>query len=1280
MRDAADQAREARRRSRLAEIRPGGPGPGRRAAGAPRPPLRLRASRRRWPGTPCPGRGSRCGSPGQDVDGFVLERAAALATTPAGSTPLRRVVSAEPVLAPEIAAAHRPDRRPVRRHPLRRAPARGPAAARDRREAAVRRRRPPSPVTRRSGSRALGRPRARRGLPRPPGGRGVAPGGLAASPRAATGRRCSPQAAAAAYASGRGVAGLRPRPQDVDARRRRAGPDAAGRRATTCCSRRTAARARATATSWPSARGARRIVVGTRSAAFAPVHDLGLVVDLGRRRRPARRAARAVPPHPRGAAAARRAAGHRGPGRPGSRAASRRPTSSAPAGPTRSWRPADDGARPGDRAGGRRHRPGAGPRPATPAGARLPDRGLRGDPRRRSTSGPGARADPAQRLRPQPGLRALPRRRPAARRCTGPLRARGPTAPPDLPLVRHRRGRLGVRRAAATGGCGRRCRGDARTAEELGRDLPADRDRQRPAATRCRATVGDHREIVVATPGAEPVAEGGYAAVVLLDTWLTLARADLRTDEEALRRWLNAAALARPGRPRGRRRRPGPAGAAGAGALGPGRLRRARAARPALRRTAAAGSAAGHDHRRAPAPSTTSLTLVQLPAGGRGARAGPARRGGSPGPGDRSGGPSSGCRGRRGWRSRGRSGRCSGCARRASSTPSGSTSTRALSRLVVRHVPAPEEPALPIQPIRLFGDPVLRSRGDRGRRLRQGAAHPGQGPDRHDARRARRRAGRAADRRRAAGVHLVRRRRGGPPGQPRPRPVRGDPGRSRGVPVAARSVVYDCRRALSVVAQGFDHARRAGDDRGHPSCSPARSSTRPTTSTACSSSTGSTPQTRKAAMKQIRESDWFGVEKPTVKVSPARHPRPGSADAASSSPAPPRSRCPRWTPIAASGHELVGVVTRPDAPTGRGRRLVAVAGRPAGRRARACPVLKPEHPARPRLPGGAARRCAPDCCPVVAYGALLPAVGARRSPRSAGSTCTSPACPPGAAPRRCSTRSGPATRSPAPPPSGSSETLDAGPTFGVMTERIRARPTPPATCWPGSPRAAPGCWCATLDGIADGTHRGPPAARGRAEPAPPRSPSRTPGSTGRAPRSRSTARSGPARPAPGAWSTHGGRADQARAGARIEPGEPARPLGPGELAVEQGRGARRHRHRPGAARRGARPSARSRCRPPTGPAGSGWTRTPGSVTLADMAVTDDAAPRRSRTSGPRPPTTSDAICACRCPRSSSAPRGGTADATRCPAGDKGKGFLLYRRPHQHGRRPRDRGAATTTCW
>jgi primosomal protein N' (replication factor Y) len=60
------------------------------------------------------------------------------------------------------------------------------------------------------------------------------------------------------------------------------------------------------------------------------------------------------------------------------------------------------------------------------------------------------------------------------------------------------------------------------------------------------ATVSAGPALVVATPGAEPVAEGGYGAALLLDSWALLGRADLRAGEEALRRWLNAAALVRP--------------------------------------------------------------------------------------------------------------------------------------------------------------------------------------------------------------------------------------------------------------------------------------------------------------------------------------------------------------------------------------------------------------------------------------------------------------------------------------------------------------------------------------------------------------------------------------------------------------------------------------------------------------------------------------------------------------------------------------------------------------
>ncbi|AEW97718.1 MULTISPECIES: primosomal protein N' [Streptomycetaceae] len=87
--------------------------------------------------------------------------------------------------------------------------------------------------------------------------------------------------------------------------------------------------------------------------------------------------------------------------------------------------------------------------------------------------------------------------------------------------------------------------GARRTADELGRAFPAV-----PVRTSGRDGVLDQVSgrpaLVVATPGAEPVADGGYAAALLLDGWALLGRPDLRAGEEALRRWLTAAALVRP--------------------------------------------------------------------------------------------------------------------------------------------------------------------------------------------------------------------------------------------------------------------------------------------------------------------------------------------------------------------------------------------------------------------------------------------------------------------------------------------------------------------------------------------------------------------------------------------------------------------------------------------------------------------------------------------------------------------------------------------------------------
>jgi primosomal protein N' (replication factor Y) (superfamily II helicase) len=86
--------------------------------------------------------------------------------------------------------------------------------------------------------------------------------------------------------------------------------------------------------------------------------------------------------------------------------------------------------------------------------------------------------------------------------------------------------------------------GAARTAEELGRAFPSVPVRF-SGGQAVIAAVPAEPAVVVATPGAEPVAASGYAAALLLDGWALLGRPSLRAAEEALRRWLNAAALVR---------------------------------------------------------------------------------------------------------------------------------------------------------------------------------------------------------------------------------------------------------------------------------------------------------------------------------------------------------------------------------------------------------------------------------------------------------------------------------------------------------------------------------------------------------------------------------------------------------------------------------------------------------------------------------------------------------------------------------------------------------------
>ncbi|MET8870639.1 hypothetical protein [Nocardia sp. NPDC004604] len=86
--------------------------------------------------------------------------------------------------------------------------------------------------------------------------------------------------------------------------------------------------------------------------------------------------------------------------------------------------------------------------------------------------------------------------------------------------------------------------GAARTAEELGRAFPGVPIRGSSGGA-ILDTVEPGPQVIVATVGAEPVLPGGYGVALLLDGWALLSRADLRAAEDTLRRWMSAAALVR---------------------------------------------------------------------------------------------------------------------------------------------------------------------------------------------------------------------------------------------------------------------------------------------------------------------------------------------------------------------------------------------------------------------------------------------------------------------------------------------------------------------------------------------------------------------------------------------------------------------------------------------------------------------------------------------------------------------------------------------------------------
>ncbi|MEW1657896.1 primosome assembly protein PriA [Streptomyces sp. NPDC093707] len=157
-----------------------------------------------------------------------------------------------------------------------------------------------------------------------------------------------------------------------------------------------------------------------------------------------------------------------------------------------------------------------------------------------------------------PVLVQVPRRgyvpRLACKQCRAPARCRHCSGPLEARRARDALccgwcGKTAPDWACAECGCPRlwaRAVGTRRTAEELGRAFSGV-----PVRTSSRdhivASIPDRPALVVSTPGAEPFVEGGggYAAALLLDGWALLGRPDLRAGEMALRRWLGAAALVR---------------------------------------------------------------------------------------------------------------------------------------------------------------------------------------------------------------------------------------------------------------------------------------------------------------------------------------------------------------------------------------------------------------------------------------------------------------------------------------------------------------------------------------------------------------------------------------------------------------------------------------------------------------------------------------------------------------------------------------------------------------
>ncbi|WP_434743717.1 methionyl-tRNA formyltransferase [Micromonospora sp. SH-82] len=259
----------------------------------------------------------------------------------------------------------------------------------------------------------------------------------------------------------------------------------------------------------------------------------------------------------------------------------------------------------------------------------------------------------------------------------------------------------------------------------------------------------------------------------------------------------------------------------------------------------------------------------------------------------------------------------------------------------------------------------------------------------------------------------------------------------------------------------------------------------------------------------------------------------------------PAVAVPALAAVAASRHELLAVVTRPDAPAGRGRGLVRS---PVGAWAdeNGIEVLTPARPREPEFLDRL-RELAPDCAPVVAYGALVPPV-ALEIPRHGWINLHFSLLPAwrGAAPVQHAVLHGDEM-------TGASvfqleEGLDTGPVFGTVTDEVRAGDTS-GDLLERLAHSGAGLLVAVLDAIEAGTVR--------AEPQPADGVSLAPKLTVEDARVRWSdpvfavdRRIRACTPAPGPWTTF--RGDRVKLGP-IVPAPDGPDLEPGELLVEKSR-------------------------------------------------------------------------------------------------------------------------------